>query len=218
MLGLVIVSPATAARVPPRLVLGPTPAAVVHVCRERVQMKKFAVACPTRYPLAPHSLVTPSGVALRGPSFYWASFNDPSGFPDGDQGHLLIGGQRMPFSLAGQPGQTWPRPPQPRPVQQLPLPRLLTTPMAGGKTYIVQRPARVLLHAMVKGLPALVLNAPAHPEGGLSGGHIIVLWNRDGHGYLVSLHFAVSPTRTPYVESQRITAALAIAASCHMLG
>ncbi len=126
--------------------------------------------------------MAPSGTALRAAGYYWASFNDAAGFPRGDQGHLVLGGERRPFSLAGRPGDTWPRPGAARPAPQLPLPRLITVPQHGGGTYVDQRPARVLRHARVDGVPALVLAAPAYPQGGLMGGHVIVLWNADGHG------------------------------------
>jgi hypothetical protein len=205
-------------QLPARITLGPTPTAVLHVCAERAHMQTFPVACPTRYPQAKRSHIAATGAVLRGPSFYWASFNDAAGFPDGDQGHLILGGQRLPFSLTGTPGQTWPRPGQPRPVRQLPLPRLLTTPMQNGKTYIAQLPARVITHDALNGTPALVLTAPAYPEGGLSGGHLIILWNTRGHGYFISIHFAVSPTGASYSESERLTTAIAVAESCRLVG
>jgi hypothetical protein len=187
--------------------LGSAPLAVKHVCSERARLHKFAVLCPTSYPHARDSSVTVSGLVLQGPSFYWASFNDSSGFPTADGGHLILGGQRKPFSLAGLRGQTWPRPGQPHPVLQLPLPRLLTTPMQGGKTYIAQRPPRILMHAQVNGAAALILTAAPYPGGGISSGHIIVLWNWHAHGYLISLHFA------PYAVATRIATALIIARS-----
>lgn len=185
--------------------LSSAPLAVKHVCSERARLHKFAVLCPTTYPHARDSNVTVSGLVLRGPSFYWASFNDASGFPDADGGHLILGGQREPFSLVGLRGQTWPRPGEPPPVLQLPLPRLLTTPMQGGKKYVAQRPARTLMHAQVNGSPALVLTAAQYPIGGISSEHIIVIWNWNAHGYLISLHFASHSIAT------RIAAALTIA-------
>jgi hypothetical protein len=188
--------------------LSSVPLAVKHVCSERARLHKFAVLCPTTYPHARDSSVTASGLVLRGPSFYSASFNDSAGFPEADGGHLILGGQREPFSLVGLRGQTWPRPGQPHPVLQLPLPRLLTTPMQGGKTYVAQRPAQILMHAQVNGLPALVLTAAQYPVGGISSEHIIVLWNWHAHGYLISLHFA------SYATATRLAAALTIARSC----
>lgn len=150
LLAVALIS-ATTASASTQIPLSSAPLAVQHVCIERARLHKFAVLCPTSYPHARDSSVTVSGLVLRGPSFYWASFNDSSGFPEADGGHLILGGQRKPFSLAGVRGQAWPRPVQPHPVLQLPLPRLLTTPMQGGKTFVAQRPARILMHAHVNG-------------------------------------------------------------------
>lgn len=185
---------------------------VTGFCRQRAKRGKFTVLCPTRYPLAPTSQVTASGQSLLAPSFYWASFNDAAGFDNGDDGHLILGGQRPPFSLVGSLGQTWPRPGQPRPAQQLPLPRLITTPVEGGGRSIAQRPARILRRAGIRGHDALVLVAPAYPQGGLMGGHVIILWNWHQHGYMLSLHFDGSRSGRVYTLTERIVAALAVAA------
>ena len=120
--------------------LGARPAAVTRFCFDRARRDKFTVLCPTRYPRTSQSEVTPSGSSLLGPSFYWASFNDAAGFDNDDDGHLVFGGQRPPFSLAGSPGQAWPLPSEARPAKQLNLPRLLMTPMQDGRQYVAQRP------------------------------------------------------------------------------
>lgn len=193
--------------------LGATPPAVRHFCVVRARLRAFPVLCPLRYPVASHSDVTGSGSAWRRSSFYWASFNDMAGFPHGDLGHLVLGGQRPPFSLVGATGKTWPRPGQRKPVQRLGLPRLITVPMRNGKTYIAQRPARIIARARIRGTSALVLSAAAHPEGGLLSSHVIIIWNEGHHGYFVSPHFAVSPKGTRYTLTERIGAALAIARS-----
>ena len=198
---------------PPAIPLGAAPAPVTGFCQRRARRGKFTVLCPTRYPLAPASRVTASGQSLLGPSFYWASFNDAAGFDDGDDGHLIFGGQRPPFSLIGSRGQTWPHPRQRRPVQQLALPHLLTMPIQGGGHYVAQRPARILRRANVRGRDALILVAPAYPQGGLMGGHVIILWNWHGHGYMLSLHFDGSPSGRIYTLTERIAAALAVAGS-----
>ena len=149
-------------RKPAAIPLGPAPAAVTAFCRQRARLHKFVVLCPTRYPLVRGSDVSASGTVFLGPSFYWASFNDDTGFAAGDHGHLILGGQRPPFSLVGSRGTSWPRPGQPRPVQQLPLPRLITTPKSGGGVYVDQNAARIRAHATVAGMPALVLFQVAH--------------------------------------------------------
>jgi hypothetical protein len=187
--------------------LGQTPAAVVHFCHKRATRNVFMVLCPTRYPRLASSNVMPSGTLLLSPSYYWASFNDP-GFADGDQGHIVLGGQRPPLSLVGRPGQTWPRPGQRQPIRQLPLPRLLLTPTQHGPPYVAERRPTILHATRVGGAPALVLSAATdYPLGGLLSGHLIVIWNRGGHGYFISLHFAAYP------DQARLQALLEIAAS-----
>lgn len=193
--------------------LGARPAAVTRFCFDRARRDKFTVLCPTRYPRTSQSEVTPSGSSLLGPSFYWASFNDAAGFDNDDDGHLVFGGQRPPFSLAGSPGQAWPLPSEARPVKQLNLPRLLMTRMQDGRQYVAQRPARILRHATVRARPALILVAAPYPTGGFMGGHVIVLWNRQQHGYMLSLHFDGVPNGRAYSLAERVTAALQVARS-----
>ena len=85
--------------------------------------------------------------------------------------------------------------------------------MQGGRLYVAQRPARILRRASVNGHDALVLIAPQYPEGGLSGGHVIILWNSDLHGYLLSFHFNGSRNGRGYTQAERISGALAVATS-----
>jgi hypothetical protein len=66
--------------------------------------------------------------------------------------------------------------------------RYVRIPMAGGGTFVQQRPARYIGSTTVHGLHAWILREPAYPQGGLHGRHVIVLWNQAGHGYLVSVH------------------------------
>lgn len=197
--------------------LGATPPVVLRFCRERAHRHKFTVLCPTRWPHVASSSVAGSGSSVLGPSFYWGSFNDQTGFDDGDNGHLVFGGQRPPFSLAGAPKQSWPRPGQPQPVKQLALPRSITTPRQGGGVFAAQRPARILRSSTVLGSRALVLVAPDYPTGGFMGGHVIVLWNERGHGYFISLHYDGSRTGASYTRAARVAAALALARSARPL-
>lgn len=83
----------------------------------------------------------------------------------------------------------------------------------GGGSYVAQRPARVLRRATVNGHEALVLIAPAYPEGGLMGGHVIVLWNQLQHGYMLSLLFNAARGGRTYSLAERVSSALAIAAT-----
>jgi hypothetical protein len=190
------------------------PAPVFGACVDRAALRKFPVLCPTRYPMVRTSTIAVTATQFHSPSFYWAEFNDPSGFSLADGGHLILGGEARPLSLAGRPGEAWPRPGQPRPLQLLGLPMLRMTPVKAGKPFVAELPARVLRGTTVERHPGLVLVARAdYPTGGWMGGHVIVIWNSDGHGYFVSLHFAQSRSGRAYTVAERVAAALAIARS-----
>ena len=60
--------------------------------------------------------------------------------------------------------------------------------MADGGRFTQQSAAKLLRRAPVSGSSAAVLEAPPYPQGGVHGGHIIVLWNAGGHGYVMSAH------------------------------
>jgi hypothetical protein len=86
--------------------------------------------------------------------------------------------------------------------------------MQGGGRYVAQRPARIIRHVSVQGVAALVLLAPAYPEGGFMGGHVIVIWNLQHHGYMLSFHYAAAPGEGVYYSlGERVAAALRIARS-----
>lgn len=218
VLGLLLASVAAApaqvqrAGRPKAVPFGARPPAVSRFCADRSRRNKFTVLCPTRYPRTVGSQVIASGSSVLGPSFYWASFNDAAGY-NRDNSHLIFGGQRSPFSLAGGAGQTWPRPGVARPVTQLGLPRSITTPMQGCRRYTAQRPARIMQRATVGTRQALVLVAPPYPSGGFMGGHVIVLWNRQQHGYMLSFHFEGALGSRAYSLAERVTAAVQMAAS-----
>jgi hypothetical protein len=187
--------------------LGPAPAAVRHECAQRADYSSYRTSCPTRWPVRRGSATVLDAAVVRGPSQWMASFDDPAfGPPDG--GHVIIGGQRPEFSLAGDVGETWPRPGQPAPLPLLWLPHLVITPNGTPGGYVAQVPPKIFERATVRGQPALVLTqAPYSKGGGMNGGHVIVLFNVEGHGAFVSLHLG------GYTQAQRIAAALAVASS-----
>jgi hypothetical protein len=188
------------------ILLGPAPAAVRHECAQRADYSVYRTSCPTRWPVRRRSATKLDAAIVRGPSQWWASFDDPAfGPPDG--GHMIIGGQNPPLSLAGNPGETWPRPGEPRPLPLLDLPRLRTTPNGTPGGYVAQVPPTIVERTVVKGRPALVLTSAPYPEGGLHGDHVLVLLNVEGHGAFVSLHLG------GHSRAERIAAALAVAAS-----
>jgi hypothetical protein len=90
--------------------------------------------------------------------------------------------------------------------------------MQNGKTYVAQRPARIIGRARIHGTAALVLVAAGYPRGGLLSSHVIVLWDQGHHGYFVSPHFDFSPKGAPYSRSERIAASLAVARSATPAG
>lgn len=182
--------------------LGPAPAAVRHECAQRADYSVYRTSCPTRWPVRRGSATRLDAALVRGPSQWWASFDDPAfGSPDG--GHAIIGGQKLPFSLAGRAGESWPRPGEPAPLPLLDLPRLRKTPDG----FVSQRPPTIVERTSAGGRQALVLTAAPYPLGGMNGDHVLVLFNVEGHGAFVSLHLG------GFSLAQRIAAALAVAAS-----
>ena len=78
--------------------------------------------------------------------------------------HVLFGGRCRPIALAGGVGST---------LRTRAL-RLV--------------PSRIEAKLEVDGARALVLRVPPYPGGGIHGGHYAIVWNRGGHGYVLSLH------------------------------
>jgi hypothetical protein len=66
-------------------------------------------------------------------------------------------------------------------------------PLRPGQTTRDQRWVRLAAtrspRLRVAGHPALLLRAAAYPRGGLHGGHVGVIWNQDGAGYALTLHY-----------------------------
>ena len=200
---------------PTHIPLGPTPTVVTNYLARTARRVDFPVPVPQRFPALPASkTVGGSERTPRKPNVYMGTFNNFA-FKGTDGGHVLLGGQRRPFSLRGHAGQSWPRPGQPQPNKALSLPtRSRSVPIKGGGRFQQEKPAHILRRATVHATPALVLKAPPYPLGLIHGGHIIVIWNQDGHGYLVSIHFAdaTTPSGTATL-ADRVNAALDIATS-----
>ncbi|HEY4451312.1 MAG TPA: hypothetical protein VGN13_06930 [Solirubrobacteraceae bacterium] len=173
------------------------PAVVTRTCRNAATPVRFAVLCPARWPSArtprPPQL---RWITLRHGVYLLNAFNGvqellPHIF------HLLIGGQRHTFGAHWRsidPGLRI-------------TTRLIRIPMRGGGTFVQQRPASRIGMSTVHGRPALVLREPPYPQGGLHGGHVIVLFNQAGHGYLASVH-GIGMT-----QSELVAASVALANS-----
>jgi hypothetical protein len=86
---------------------------------------------------------------------------------------------------------------------------LRRVPMEGGGLFTSSLPPRRIATADLGGRRARVLSEPPYPRGGIHGGHVVVAWNQDGHGYLVSLH----AERMPRAEQVRLAVAMARSAA-----
>jgi hypothetical protein len=115
-----------------------------------------------------------------------------SDVPSGDRVlqvfHMLFGTRCRPFPLASR-GPIWPR--VFADVEPDDLGLIGSTPEVPGKPNVGGQPVRlrVLSRIAVAGRPALLLRVKPYPAGGVHGGHVVVLWNASGRGYVVSLHF-----------------------------
>jgi hypothetical protein len=128
----------------------------------------------------------------RGARGHLLSINDPA-FGGDDSGHLVVGAQAEPLPTGGAPGGPWSGDADPR----LKLP---------GRLVVVRR-------TRVGSADAIVLRAPPYPAGGVHGGHLVLLWNADGRGQLVSLHLSGATGPRRYSEGERVEAAVRIAES-----
>ena len=109
--------------------------------------------------------------------------------------HLLFGGTCRPWDLHTSDDR-WPvRLTIARSTKDLRM--VGTTMLVPGQTDGGHKPValRVLGDARVGSARALVLRNPPYPTGGINGGHISIIWNADGAGYLVSGHAVASRQR-----------------------
>ena len=146
-------------------------------------MRVQGTVCPTRFP-AKRGSQAADGRSLTRESYdgYLLEWHVKR-FRGEDLGHVVVGSQPHPFALSrGAAVKADP---------ELALP---------GRKKLLRR-------TKVGRARALVLESPPHPRGGINGGHVDVLWNGDGRGHLVSLHFQGYPQR------DRIAAAIGTARS-----
>jgi hypothetical protein len=173
------------------------PRSIAAGCHHVAESSAFPVLCPVTWPrhrgpgqpklqflenAADAYLIDVSnGFSPRGPDVF----------------HLLLGGQRDPVG----PGVTGINP-----ALRLTT-RRITTPMKGGGEFVQALPSRRVGSATVHGHRAAVLREPPYPQGGIHGGHVVIVWNQDRHGYIVSAHGAQMP------QSDIISIALQLARS-----
>lgn len=167
--------------------LPPAPDGVADGCQEAADVAAFPVPCPTEWP----DTGRPAKVRLRmlgsGVAYLLEA---QAGFGSRSPVfHVLLGGQENPFPAGFEGGG-----------KQL---RVTTRPVVtpyyagpnGGRvlgTSVVERPTRRIGTTRVHGQPAAIMKAPRYPQGGIHGDHAIVMWNENGHGYLVSTHSETS--------------------------
>ena len=181
------------------------PAGVDEGCREADEVASFAVLCPTGWPRGARASRTK--LRLFGSDDAYL-LEDNTGFGTRSPVfHVLLGGQRMPFPSGFEGGGK----------QLRVTTRRVVTPHyagpRGGRVVghgVTERPTRRVAATRVHGLPAAIMKAPPYPQGGIHGDHSLVMWNENGHGYLVSAHSERS-------RSAATTVALRIARSSRPL-
>jgi hypothetical protein len=183
------VSRSVATGSPSSVTLRPAPVSVGRSCRAGARRVAFALLCPTSWPTSQTGDAPQLKWLALGPRAYL--LNAFNGLEDRSPHvfHLLVGGQQHTF------GANWLRV---DPALRVTT-RLVRVPVAGGGTFVQQRPARRIAETTVDGAPAIVLREPPYPQGGLQGGHVLVLWNRSGHGYLTSVH-GIAMTQDELIE------------------
>jgi hypothetical protein len=167
-------------RVPAAPGLLPVPEAVASACQQATGRAAFPVLCPSKWP--PHGGAGEPKLRAFGRTGDVYLLDAANGFSRRRTHvfHLLVGGQRRPFGpwpsgVDSDLGVTTHK---------------VTIPERGGGTFVQQLLARRIATARVHGTRATVLREPPYPTGGIHGGHVVVLWNEGGHGYLVSVHAA----------------------------
>jgi hypothetical protein len=173
----------------PQAALSEAPAGIGDSCREVAADVDFEVLCPGKWPQA----TRPARTRLRpiggsGTHAYLLEANESFG-PRSPVFHVLLGGRDQPFppsfARAGRDLRV--------PTRDIVVP-IHSGPGGGPSrgTFVQERPARRIGTTTVHGERAAVLVAPPYPQGGIHGGHSIVMWNEGGRGYLVSAHSEAS--------------------------
>ncbi len=195
---------------PPRsatVTLQPTPTTITIACRRLAASRMLPVLCPTRLPegrwLVNHR-------TLRGGRCAYLLDLDTRPLGQSIPFHALAGGRCGPWPLTTRGGR-WPT----RAPVSSDLGLIGAKPLRPGQpstTAPTPVPPRVLRRIDVDGHRGLVLQEAAYPNGGVHGGHLAVIWNQDGNGYVLSLHFTESP-RAPTSSWQQIVIGTADAMS-----
>jgi hypothetical protein len=175
------------------------PPVVTRACDRARLRVRFPFLCPTSWPRTEsHRPAQLRWITLTRDVYLLNAINGPDDRTP-HVFHLLVGGQRRPF------GADW------RTIDPglRITTRLIRIPIRGGGSFVQSRPAERIGTTTVHGTRALLLREPPYPAGGLHGGHILVLWDQGGHGYVVSVH---GTGMTPHAV---IETAVALARSAH---
>jgi hypothetical protein len=106
--------------------------------------------------------------------------------------HIIFGGQCRAFSLEVHGGR-WP--PHPRFGHALGL--VTHKQLRPGQHTAPLEVPRVVQRIKFRGRPALVLSMAPYPDGGINGGHYVLVWNQDRSGYIMSFHYARGDSGKP---------------------
>jgi hypothetical protein len=178
--------PSPAAQRPPADTRPATPQFTAACAREAGRVN-LAVLCPARLP---DSGYEPARGFGDPPCAYLVNL-EPRNMTrrSGSVFHLLIGGRCRPWDLRTRGGR-WPAVPRSA-TGDGDLRLVGTEPLRPGESALEEAERgglRVLRAARVGGARALVLRNPPYPAGGIHGGHVSVVWNAGGAGYVVSGH------------------------------
>lgn len=168
-------------RTPPAGTL-PAPASFTRACARAAASPRQGAVRPAWRVVAPCPSLVPVGGFERPRQFGvppCAPLLDvePRGLADrpGAVFHLLLGRRCAPWDLRVRDGR-WPA-------------RAFTAAeRRDGQDLRLAGALRLLRRTTVRGAPALVLQNPPYPTGGIHGGHVTVLWNAAGHGAALSGH------------------------------
>jgi hypothetical protein len=160
----------------------------MSACRSLADSRTVPVLCPARLPAERWTVATRT--LRRGRCVYLLDLNARS-FREGTTFHALAGGRCRPWPLKARRGR-WPA--ARRLADDLGL--IGAKPLRPGQPgTTVPEPVRprVLRRIHVGGQAGLLLQVAPYPDGGVHGGHVAAIWNRDGSGYALSLHFSERP-------------------------
>lgn len=189
---------ATDPRRPPALVLQPTPTAIATACRELASSRDLAVLCPTGLP---HGRWRVNHRTLREGRCAYLLDLTTRPFGRNIPFHAFAGGRCGPWPLTTR--RSWPA----RGTLPDDLGLVGARPLEPGQPSTATARAvraHVLRRVAVDGHHGLLLREAAYPNGGVHGGHLAVIWNQGGNGYVLSLHFTETPRPSPGNEQQMV--------------